>query len=212
MKYLLNLFFIIFAFFCSAATAQTILAFGDSLTHGYGLPENKGLVPQLERHLNQRGYDVDIINAGVSGDTTTGGLERIEWSLTSDVDIVLLALGGNDALRAMEPKLVRSNLEKIIEIVLSKNLKVVFVGTYAPHNYGNRWKAEFDNIFPDLAAKYDIPLVDSYFSAIMDANNPDIEKTTQFLQSDLLHPNSEGVRRIVNYISPWVIDAINNTN
>ena len=133
------------------AEPVTIAALGDSLTQGFGLPPEDGLVPQLQRWLEANGAEVTLINAGVSGDTTAGGLARIDWTLTDEVDALIVALGGNDVLRGIAPEAVRANLDGILTKATARDLPVLLVGTEAPQNFGPDYKAAFDILFPDLA-------------------------------------------------------------
>lgn len=120
------------------AEPVTIAALGDSLTQGFGLPPEDGLVPQLQRWLEANGAEVTLINAGVSGDTTAGGLARIDWTLTDEVDALIVALGGNDVLRGIAPEAVRANLDGILTKATARDLPVLLVGTEAPQNFGPR--------------------------------------------------------------------------
>ena len=202
---------LVFTLIATTSIAKTnIIMFGDSLTAGYGLFEHDALVHQMGQSLLSDGYDVVLGNAGISGDTTTGGLERLDWYAQDYYDIIVLALGGNDALRGVDPKLMRSNLDKMLEMSVGKGLRVVFVGTYAPSNYGDDYKQEFDAVFPDLAAKYNVSYVDSFYSAFMDPENPELSAASEFLQPDMLHPNELGVKMIVKYLKPYIVEHLTN--
>ena len=148
------------------ANPVTIAAFGDSLTQGFGLVPDEGFVPQLEAWLTAQGAEVTVINAGVSGDTTAGGLSRIEWTLTPQVDAILVALGGNDLLRGMDPAASRANLEGILKIATARDLKVLLIGMQAPSNYGADYKAAFDSIYPELAETYGAALHPNFLGAL----------------------------------------------
>ncbi|MEO0381532.1 MAG: arylesterase, partial [Pseudomonadota bacterium] len=132
----------------------TIAALGDSLTQGYGLAVQQGFVPQLEEWLQDQGRDVAVINAGVSGDTTAGGLSRVDWTLTPEVDALIVTLGGNDLLRGIDPGVSRANLEGILSAATGAGVEVLLVGMQAPGNYGPDYKAAFDGMYPDLSAAY----------------------------------------------------------
>lgn len=133
----------------------TILAFGDSLTRGYGLPEEQGFVPQLQAWLNENGGEhIEVVNAGLNGDTTAGGLARIEWTLTDDIDGVIVALGGNDMLRGIFPTSSHENLDSIVALLNQRGLPVMLVGLPAPANFGPEFKEEFDAMYPAVASKY----------------------------------------------------------
>ena len=196
-----------------AAMAQDeplqLLAFGDSLTQGYGLPQGEGLVPQLEGWLRERGQDVSVINGGVSGDTTAGGLSRIAWSLTPEVDAVMVTLGGNDLLRGLDPADTRANLDGILAEIAARDLPVMLVGMQAPGNYGAAYQQAFDSLYPELAEAHDAVYVPSFLAPLMgDAEAPDPAAARAFLQADGIHPNAEGVARIVEALGPQVEDLL----
>ena len=184
------------------ADAQiTLVAFGDSLTAGYNLPQGDGFAPQLEKWLKEQGIDdVTVVNAGVSGDTTTGGLARLEWTLPAETDAVILELGGNDLLRGIPPELTRRNLDEMMRILTDKNAPVLLAGIRAFGNYGEDYRRQFNAIYPELAEKYDAALYPSFLEAL--GSNPDL-----FLPNDF-HPNTQGVRVLVEDIGPLVIDLI----
>ncbi|WP_239479912.1 arylesterase [Actibacterium sp. 188UL27-1] len=191
----------------TAVTAQaetlTIAALGDSLTQGYGLPAEQGFVPQLQNWLVERGHDVVIINAGVSGDTTAGGLNRVEWTLADGVDGMILALGGNDLLRGIPPEASRSNLDNILKAATAQDIDVMLVGLPAPGNYGPDYKAAFDSMYPELAATYDALHFKDFLAGLSVLPN---RATTlrKYMQSDGIHPNAEGVALIVDAMGPTV--------
>jgi acyl-CoA thioesterase-1 len=186
----------------AGAQEVNILALGDSLTQGYGLIEADGLVPQLRGWLADRGHDVRIINGGVSGDTTAGGLARLEWSLTPEINGLIVALGGNDLLRGIDPAQARSNLTKIMEIAEQHDLKVLLIGTPAPGNYGPEYQAQFDSIFPDLADQFNALVLPDFFAGMRSGADPGA--WMEGMQPDGIHPNSEGVRRNLQQIGPMV--------
>ena len=189
------------------ANPVTIAAFGDSLTQGFGLVPDEGFVPQLEAWLTAQGAEVTLINAGVSGDTTAGGLSRIEWTLTPQVDAILVALGGNDLLRGMDPAASRANLEGILKIATARDLKVLLIGMQAPSNYGADYKAAFDSIYPELAKTYDVALHPNFLGAL--TSREDRSATVaEFMQGDGIHPNAAGVALIVQDIGPAVLKLI----
>lgn len=192
------------AFGSNQAKADAILALGDSLTQGYGLIEQDGLVPQLRNYLAERDITVRVVNAGVSGDTSAGGLARVEWSLTNDITHMIVALGGNDVLRGLQPEVTRDNIDQILAIGQEYGLKMMVVGMLAPANYGADYKQSFDSLFPELAQKYDALYVESFFSAFLTGPDQSPEDVQPYLQSDGLHPNAEGVEKIVEFIGPEV--------
>ncbi len=187
------------------ASEVTIAALGDSLTQGYGLVAEQGFVPQLQAWLTAQGADVRLINAGVSGDTTAGGLARVDWTLTPQVDAVIVALGGNDVLRGIAPETARANLDGIMQAAEAAEVEVLLVGIEAPGNYGPEYKAQFEAIYPDLAKAYGALLEPSFFAGLP-SNDPGA--LAPFLQPDNIHPNAEGVRRIVEALGPAVLDLI----
>lgn len=185
------------------AAPATIVALGDSLTAGYGLPAEDGLVPQLQAWLRARGHDVTIVNAGVSGDTTAGGLARLDWSLAPETDALIVTLGGNDMLRGLAPSEARANLDQILKRATAKGLPVLLVGLAAPRNYGPDYKAEFDAIYPDLAKTYGTLLDRNLFAPLV-ATGADPASVAPYFQSDGIHPNKQGVAVIVEALGPQV--------
>lgn len=190
----------------TAAQAQTvtIAALGDSLTAGYGLDQGQGFVPQLEQWLRDQGADVTIINAGVSGDTTAGGLARVGWTLTSQVDAMIVALGGNDFLRGLDPAVSRANLDGILAAGQQAGVPMLLVGLEVGANYGPAYKRDFEANYTDLAANYDVPLYRDMFAG-MRATDSDLRA---FMQADGIHPSAEGVALIVADIGPAILDLI----
>ena len=145
MRNVLALAFLVWGSALAAGTV-TIAALGDSLTQGFGLPESQGFVPQMQSWLRAEGADVVLINAGVSGDTTQGGLSRVGWTLTPEVDAIIVALGGNDLLRGLDPAVSRANLDGILREAQAAGVEIMLVGMEAPGNYGPDYKAAFDAI------------------------------------------------------------------
>ncbi|WP_299727317.1 arylesterase [uncultured Tateyamaria sp.] len=189
------------------AQGVTIAALGDSLTQGYGLPAEQGFVPQLERWLQDQGQDVTVINAGVSGDTTAGGLSRVDWTLTPDVDGLIVTLGGNDLLRGLAPEVSRANLDGILAAADRAGVDVLLVGMQAPGNYGPEYKLAFDGMYPDLAEAYGILYAESFFEGLGGAG-VDPASLGEFMQADGIHPNATGVVRIVEGLGPAVLDLV----
>lgn len=183
----------------------TVLALGDSLTQGYGLPEQDGLVPQMQKWLEDQGVEARLINAGVSGDTTAGGAARVEWSLTPEVDAMIVALGGNDLLRGIDPAVSRGNLEAILQVAEAKGVEVLLVGLKAPGNYGADYKTSFDAIYPDLSEAYGAILAPDFFAGL---GGGDPAALQEWFQADGIHPNAKGVARIVDGLGPQVRDLI----
>lgn len=192
----------------SAVQAETVIAaLGDSLTQGYGLVQEDGFVPQLQAWLGANGAQVRIINAGVSGDTTAGGLARVDWTLTDEVDAMIVALGGNDLLRALPPETSRANLTGILRKAADRDVPVLLIGLTAPGNYGPDYKAEFDAIYPDLAAEFETLYVPSFLGAVQ-AQLDQGAALRDFMQRDGIHPNTQGVAEIVAALGPQVLALI----
>lgn len=188
-----------------ARAPLSIVAFGDSLTQGYGLAEENGFVPQLRDWLEGQGQDIRLVNAGVSGDTTSGGLSRIEWTLSEETHGMILALGGNDLLRGLDPALTRANIEGILQAAQAADIPVLLVGMDAPGNYGADFKTAFEAIWPELAQEYDALYFANFFEGLGES---DLSAARAYFQSDGIHPNAEGVRLIVDAIGPAVADLI----
>lgn len=207
-KFLITLIGLIFCAGLAQAERITIAALGDSLTQGYGLPPEDGLVPQLQAWLTAQGQDATLINAGVSGDTTAGGLSRVGWTLTDDVDAMIVALGGNDLLRGIAPDVARGNLEGVLRAAADRGVPVLLVGLSAPSNYGPDYKRAFDAIYPDLAAEYDALLFPGFLDPLLQAAPDRATAVQSFVQPDGIHPNADGVALIVTAIGPSVVQLI----
>lgn len=173
-----------------------LVALGDSLTAGYGLPASAAFPAKLQKALRDKGIAVEISNAGVSGDTTSGGLARLDWSLPKDVDGVILELGANDALRGIDPQVARQSLEEILKRLKARNIPVLLCGMYAPPNYGEQYAAKFNAIYPELAKQYGVPLYPFFLEGVAT-----VERLNQ---PDGLHPTEAGVDAIVANILPTV--------
>ena len=183
------------------ALAETrLLAFGDSLTHGYGLAAGSEFPAVLERALHKQGLDVTVINAGVSGDTSSGGLARVGWSLADNPDLVIVELGANDALRGIDPGLTERNLDRIISEFKAANVTVLLAGMLAPPNLGEEYGAEFNSLYPRLAEKHDV----AFFPFFLQ----DVAAVPALNQNDYMHPNAAGVEVIVANILPLVMQTL----
>ncbi|PYF09504.1 acyl-CoA thioesterase-1 [Rhodobacter viridis] len=191
----------------ASAEPVTLLAVGDSLTQGYGLEQGQGLVPQLETWLKARGAEVTVINAGVSGDTTSGGRARLGWSLTPEVDAVMIALGGNDMLRGQPPAQARDNLDAMLAEVKARGLPVALVGLKAPGNYGPDWQAGYEAIWPELGAKYGAVVVPDLLAPIA-AKTPEERAAQGLMQGDNIHPSAKGVGLVVGALGPKVLELL----
>ncbi len=186
------------------AEPVTVPILGDSLTAGYGLPAEDGLVPQLQAWLDAKGVEVKLVNAGVSGDTTAGGLARLDWTLTPDAKALVIILGGNDMLRGIDPAVTRANLDAIMGTTQKIGLPMLLVGLTATENYGPEFKINFDAIFEDLSYKYDTFLVPSYFAPLL----TDPKGMAAYMQGDGIHPNATGVKMIVEQLGPVIEDLV----
>jgi acyl-CoA thioesterase I len=190
------------------AAAQTrVLAFGDSLVQGYGLAVEDGFVPQLEDWLGENGAaDVTVINAGVSGDTTAGGLSRIDWALGDAPDAVIVELGANDMLRGLPLDALRTNLEGILDAIEAQDLPILLTSVPTIANYGADYEDEFRAIYEDLAPRYDAILYPNFFAGILEGRTR--AEAQALMQPDGIHPNARGVRATVEHIGPVVLDLV----
>lgn len=184
-----------------------MLALGDSLTAGYGLAPEDGLVPTLSRWLADQGHPAEVINAGVSGDTTAGGRARLDWSLAPEVQAVIVELGANDILRGLPPAEARANLDAILNSVTGRGLPVLVVGVPVPVNYGAEYQRDFSTIWADLAAKYDAILLPDLLAPILAVPAEDRERRA-LMQADNLHPAPAGVELVVEALGPKVLELL----
>lgn len=188
-----------------AACKQTvdIVVLGDSLVAGYGLAPGDAFPEKIEKELLASGWNVKVNNAGVSGDTTTGGLARLDWSVPDETDLVVLELGANDALRGIPVALTRKNLDEMIARLKGRNIDVLLAGMLAPPNMGPEYGDSFRAIYSDLASKHQITLYPFFLDGV--AADPELN------QPDGIHPNREGIDRIVERIMPTVVNEIDKT-
>lgn len=197
-------------FISTMATAGPlrITAFGDSLVHGYGLPTDQGLVPQLQVWLQENGADVVLTNAGVSGDTTAGGAARIDWTLSDNPQGLIILLGGNDMLRGMKPENAKTNLAAILTAAQAQNVDVLLIGMQAPGNFGPDYKVTFEAIYSDLATQFDSLLFKDAFTGISNQVSGDPVAAQKYLQDDGIHPNAEGVALNVAALGPVALQLV----
>ncbi len=190
------------AFSASAAAEEpiTVLAFGDSLTAGYGLPQDQAFPQVLERRLADMGRNVKVRNGGVSGDTSAGGRARLDWMLDPKPDAVILELGANDALRGLPPEQLQENLAAILETLKARQIPVLLAGMMAPRNLGPDYVKSFDRVYPALSREFEVPLYPFFIG-------PTLSRPGLTL-ADGLHPNPEGVRMIVEGILPDVLKLL----
>jgi acyl-CoA thioesterase I len=200
MTMLLALFACLLAAFSPAADAADrplrIIAFGDSLTAGYGLPASASFPAQLQKALEMTGRKIVIENAGVSGDTTQAGLDRLDWSIGDGIDGVIVALGANDALRGLDPAQTRSALVQIIVRLKARKIPVMLAGMRAPPNMGADFQQRFDSIFPDLAREHGLILYPFFLDGVAGRR--------ELNQNDGIHPTADGIKLIVERILPSV--------
>ncbi|MCH9808983.1 MAG: arylesterase [Alphaproteobacteria bacterium] len=178
----------------------SIVAFGDSLTAGYNIAASASFPAQLERALRQRGHSVSVANAGVSGDTTSGGLQRLDWAVPQGTHAVILELGANDALRGIDPQKARDNLDKILSRLVDRGVAVLLAGMKSPQNWGKTYVDSFEAMFPELANKHGVLLYPFFMEGV--ALDPKLNL------DDGLHPNRQGVAKIVAGILPKVEQLI----
>lgn len=183
-----------------AGETLQIVAFGDSLSAGYGVGPGESFPEQLQAALRDAGHDVSVANAGVSGDTTSGGLARLEWSVPQEADLVIVELGANDALRGISPEITERNLDQILAKLQARDQAALLAGMMAPPNMGADYAAEFDGIYQRLADKYDVAFYPFFLDGV--AAEPALN------QDDGMHPNPEGVAVIVERILPAVTEAL----
>ncbi len=179
-----------------AAPALKLVAFGDSLTAGYLLPADEAFPAVLQKALRKDGFNVRVVNAGVSGDTASGGLARLDWTLADGADAVILELGANDMLRGIDPAVTRQALDSILARLKARHIKVLIAGMLATPSLGKDYTQAFDRIYPELAAKYKAPLYPFFLEGV--------ETNKGLTLFDGMHPNGAGVDRIVAGILPKV--------
>jgi acyl-CoA thioesterase I len=172
-----------------------VVCLGDSLTAGYGLPSPEQAYPALlEKKLREAGLDFDVINAGVSGDTSAGGLRRLDWSLQGQVRVLIVALGGNDGLRGLAPSELKANLSAIVEKAEARHIKVLLLGMEAPPNFGDRYTRDFRAVYRDVARERHVQLIPFFLNGVAGI--------ATLNQADGIHPTAEGQRRIADTIWP----------
>jgi acyl-CoA thioesterase I len=189
-----------FAVLAMAAAAKAepykIVGFGDSLMAGYGLDAGQGFPEKLEKALRDKGHDVVIVNAGVSGDTTSGGLSRLDWSIADGTQLVILELGANDMLRGIGPDITEKNLDAMLARLKQRNIAVLLAGMRAAPNLGPDYQAAFDTIYPRLAEKHGVALYPFFLDGVA--------ADRSYLLDDGMHPNAQGIDRMVEKVLPAV--------
>lgn len=188
----------------STTEPMHIIGFGDSLMAGYQLDQREGFTAQLQDSLNQLGYNVVVHNAGVSGDTSSGGLARLDWSIPDTAQLVILELGANDALRGITPAITEKNLDQMLARLQERNLPVLLAGMIAPPNMGRDYADQFNPIFAQLATKYQLPLYPFFLDGV--TGHPDLQL------EDGMHPNAQGVEKMVEGITPFITKILDTKN
>ncbi len=186
-----------------AADTRLVVAFGDSLFAGYNLPQDKGFAPVLERALVARGIKARVFNAGVSGDTSAAGLQRLDYvldGLDRKPDLIIVGLGANDMLRGLDPEATRANLDAILRTLKERGIEAMLAGMLAAPNLGSDYAGQFNPIYPDLARKYGVTLYPFFLDGVIGQRD--------HLLADGMHPNDRGVDRIVDRISPIVVEQL----
>jgi acyl-CoA thioesterase-1 len=183
-----------------AGGEKRLLILGDSLTAGYGLPQSKGFVPRLQAALTAAGEKVTVLNGGVSGDTSAGGLARFDWALADKPTHLVIELGANDGLRGLPPAAMEQNLDALLTRAKAARLPVLLAGMIAPPNLGREYADAFNGAYPRLAAKHAVPLYPFFLDGV--AAQPALN------QADGIHPNDAGVEVIVQRILPSVLDLL----
>ena len=180
----------------AASRPIRIVALGDSLTAGYNLPQKAAFPAVLEKALRAKGYNVEVVNAGVSGDTSTGGLERLDWSVPEGTDGVIVELGANDMLRGLDPAITRRAIERIVERLKARNIPVMLAGMYASRNLGPDYVRKFDSLYRDIADKHGLVLYPFFLEGVAGDRSLNLP--------DGLHPSAKGVEVIAERILPSV--------
>ncbi len=185
----------------NASAIEKVVLFGDSLMAGYGLPKEHHLSLVLENNLKQSGFNIQVINGSVSGSTSSGGLNRAEWSLSDpEIDLIILGMGANDMLRGIQPDETKKNLEQIIEIAKKKEIEIILAGMIAPTTHGAKYKKDFDAIYPKLSKKHNLQFIPFLLEGV--ALNPSLN------QQDGIHPNKKGTIKISENIKKSIIDIL----
>lgn len=192
----------VFSVKVQAASPIRIVALGDSLTAGYGLESGQDFATKLQEKLISEGIEAKVDNAGVSGDTSAGGLSRVEWAVGGEPkpNLVIVALGANDMLRGLDPSLTQKNLAGILDKLKEKKIPVLLVGMQSPTNLGPAFQGKFDRIYKELADQYDVPLYPFFLKGVA--------MKAEYNQGDGIHPNQKGIAIVVDTIFPSVKKAL----
>lgn len=203
MNYIIKLIFTIIFFLSFSITiaytkSLNVIVLGDSLVAGYGLLKNDGFINQLQNKINSNNIKLNLVNGGVSGETSSGLMNRLEWVLEEKFDGVIVSIGANDALRGINPKLTFQNINNILNYLKKNQIPSMLIGMKAPNNLGKRYVNEFNRIYPSLAKIYKVSFYPFFLK--------DVVLVPSLNQNDMIHPNKKGVKKIVENIYPYFID------
>ena len=192
------IFFLFFSITIAYAKSLKVIVLGDSLVAGYGLLKNDGFINQLQNKINSNNIKLNLVNGGVSGETSSGLMNRLEWVLEEKFDGVIVSIGANDALRGINPKLTFQNINNILNYLKKNQIPSMLIGMKAPNNLGKRYVNEFNRIYPNLAKIYKVSFYPFFLK--------DVILVPSLNQNDMIHPNKKGVKKIVENIYPYFID------
>lgn len=203
MNYIIKLIFTIIFFLSFSITiaytkSLNVIVLGDSLVAGYGLLKNDGFINQLQNKINSNNIKLNLVNGGVSGETSSGLMNRLEWVLEEKFDGVIVSIGANDALRGINPKLTFQNINNILNYLKKNQIPTMLIGMKAPNNLGKRYVNKFNSIYPNLAKIYKVSFYPFFLK--------DVVLVPSLNQNDMIHPNKKGVKKIVENIYPYFID------
>ena len=203
MNYIIKLiftiiFFLSFSITIAYAKSLNVIVLGDSLVAGYGLLKNDGFINQLQNKINSNNIKLNLVNGGVSGETSSGLMNRLEWVLEEKFDGVIVSIGANDALRGINPKLTFQNINNILNYLKKNQIPSMLIGMKAPNNLGKDYVNEFNKIYPNLAKIYRVSFYPFFLK--------DVALVPSLNQDDMIHPNKKGVKKIVENIYPYFID------
>ena len=196
------IFFLSFSITLAYAKALKVIVLGDSLIAGYGLLEKDGFVSQLQQKMNTYNIKVKLINGGVSGETSSGLFNRLEWILEEKFDGVIISIGANDALRGINPKITSENIKNTLSHLKKINMPAMLIGMKAPNNLGNEYVSDFNEIYPMLAKVYEASFYPFFLK--------DVALVPSLNQNDMIHPNKYGVKKIVDNIYPYFLSFFKN--
>lgn len=203
MNYIIKLiftiiFFLSFSIAIAYSKSLNVIVLGDSLVAGYGLLKNDGFVNQLQNKINSNNMKLSLVNGGVSGETSSGLLNRLEWVLEDQFDGVIVSIGANDTLRGINPELTFQNINNILNYLKKNKIPSMLIGMKAPNNLGKDYVSEFNKIYPNLAKIYRVSFYPFFLK--------DVALVPSLNQDDMIHPNKKGVKKIVENIYPYFID------